>query len=475
MHLYKQIYTLTVLLLLLSENAAAQKDRANNSDMKEAGIFYTDIPSHPYDLIVSRPTLHSATISILTNTLLTGHIQYGVNSKWLDNKTDEFSCTAGITVFIPLKALQADKRYYYQFVYQQANNEHEGQSTLNFFHTARATSSDFSFTLQADSHLDENTDTSMYLKTLQNMVADSADFLIDLGDTWMSDKYKTDYHQSLKQYIAQRFYLGALCKSSSLFLTLGNHDGEFGLQQRKKNADNICNWSTATRKSYYANPIPDDFYSGNIEKEPIVDNPENYYAWEWGNALFIVLDPFRYTNGNKDPWDRTLGEQQYRWLKNTLEHSKAHFKFVFIHNLVGGIDIKGKGRGGAEAANYFEWGGTDTNSVNTFSKKRPNWEMPIHQLLVANKVNIVFHGHDHFFAKQEKDGIIYQLVPQPGSNRYGNVRTAEEYGYRTGTIFNTPGYLKIDVSHNKAIINYIQSSGDLKHKNKDIIYSYIIE
>jgi hypothetical protein len=37
--------------------------------------------------------------------------------------------------------------------------------------------------------------------------------------------------------------------------------------------------------------------------------------------------------------------------------------------------------------------------------------MPIHQLLLENHVTTVFHGHDHLFAKQELDGIIYQEVP----------------------------------------------------------------
>lgn len=44
---------------------------------------------------------------------------------------------------------------------------------------------------------------------------------------------------------------------------------------------------------------------------------------------------------------------------------------------------------------------------------RPGCDMPIHDLLLKCGVNVMFHGHDHFYAKQEKDGIIYQLVLQP--------------------------------------------------------------
>jgi len=56
--------------------------------------------------------------------------------------------------------------------------------------------------------------------------------LVDLGDTWMTDKHHPDYTSALNQYQAQRYYFGTLCKSSSLFLTLGNHDGEASPQQK---------------------------------------------------------------------------------------------------------------------------------------------------------------------------------------------------------------------------------------------------
>jgi hypothetical protein len=65
--------------------------------------------------------------------------------------------------------------------------------------------------------------------------------------------------------------------------------------------------------------------------------------------------------------------------------------------------------------------------------------------LVANKVNFVFHGHDHFFAKQDVDGLIYQLIPQPGSMRYGNINSSFDYGYKNGTILNAPGYVRINI------------------------------
>ena len=51
----------------------------------------------------------------------------------------------------------------------------------------------------------------------------------------------------------------------------------------------------------------------------------------------------------------TLGADQYHWLKRILESSGARFKFIFIHNLVGGADRNNPG--GIEAVPFHEVGG----------------------------------------------------------------------------------------------------------------------
>jgi hypothetical protein len=302
----------------------------NKSSRKVEGVFKTDIPEHLFDIILGRPTDQSVTVSILANQDMKAQIEYGENTNKLSKKSNQFKLTKGITSFINIEKLEANKRYFYRLNYTPDSSGKTENSEINFFITQRKSNADFSFVVQADSHLDENTSTEMYLKTLDNMAADSADFLVDLGDTWMTDKYRKDYKESFKQYIAQRYYFGKLCKSTSLFLTLGNHDGESGQQLKKQSEDNMTTWATATRKSYCPNPTPNQFYTGNNTNENKSGLPENYYSWKWGNALFIVLDPFRNTINNKEPWQRTLGNDQYQWLKNTLEKSKAKFKYIFI-------------------------------------------------------------------------------------------------------------------------------------------------
>ena len=185
---------------------------------------------------------------------------------------------------------------------------------------------------------------------------------------------------------------------------------------------------------------------------------QDYYAFEWGDALFVVLDPFWFDasrSRDTDNWGRTLGRAQYDWLQHTLETSQAKFKFVFLHNLVGGDTSQG--RGGVEASRFFEWGGCELDGRDAFKAHRPGWPMPIHELLERNGVSIVFHGHDHFFAKQERDGIIYQLVPQPDHARADDIRNAAEYGYKGGVIQGASGILRVTVSPAEALVEYVRA------------------
>jgi hypothetical protein len=234
----------------------------------------------------------------------------------------------------------------------------------------------------------------------------------------------------------------------------------------------MLSWSTHQRKRFFFNPEPNGFYRGNQQTESDLGLPQNYYAWEWGDALFIVLDPFRFSGYNRDPWQRTLGKVQYDWLHDLLQQSRSSFKFVFIHNLVGGVDLKGLGRGGAEASIFYEWGGKNADSSMGFSQHRSGWEMPIHDLLIKYRVNAVFHGHDHFFAKQERDGLIYQLLPQPGAARPSSPKVAEEYGYLSGVRMSSAGYLRVQVLGEEAWVEYVSCLPSLPPQ---ILYRYQIK
>lgn len=470
---------LCVVVCLFTELSDAQPQR--NPKRNTAATFYTDVPAHPFDLILGRPTDAAITLSILTYQDLTGYVEYGTQPENYPQQTATRSFPNGVPTAMRLESLQPNTRYYYRLRYREASATEFHASAASTFHTQRPPDSPFTFTMQADSHLDENTKPELYARTLANALADQPDFHIDLGDTFMTDKYRAPltYHDAFKHYLAQRYYFGLLCHSAPLFLVLGNHDGETGARLNGRE-ENMTVWANRLRKQYFPNPFPDGFYTtGNATEAQFVGLPENYYAWEWGNALFVVLDPYWFTTGRDqrdDPWSRTLGAAQYHWLTQTLEQSQARFKFVFIHYLLGGQDQTS--RGGVAIAKNFEWGGHDAAGGFVFAEKRPGWALPIHQLLVKHHVAAVFHGHDHLFAKEELDGVVYQLVPQPGQPRFDNTRSAAEYGYTYGDVLGSSGHLRVTVSQNHVTVEYIRAylpnDERLGRQNGEIAYSYTI-
>lgn len=446
-------------------------------------LFRTEVPAQPYDLILGRPTRDAITLSVLSYDGTEGFVAYGTQPGALTSETPRRTFTKGEPVEVLLGSLQPDTRYTYQFRSRAAGAADFRSSAEHTFVTARPPGGTFTFTVQADPHLDFGVDTGAYKKSLANALAARTDFHLDLGDTFMTDKY-LKFTDAAPQYLAQRYYFGLVGVNAPVFLVLGNHDGEQAARGGT-GPDTMAYWSNTMRKKYFPNPLPNEFYSGNRLPDKNAGLLENYYAWEWGSALFIALDPFWYSarergggggGGAVDNWGRTLGREQYDWLKRTLETSRAKFKFVFIHHLVGGQTREG--RGGSEASHFFEWGGRDLDGRNIFAQKRPGWAAPIHELLVKHGGSIVFHGHDHLYAQQERDGIIYQLVPQPGHSRFDNTRSLDEYGYKSGVKQGSAGILRVTVSPEKTLVEYVRaypdSAENSEHKTGAVTHQYSV-
>ena len=362
------------------------------------------------------------------------------------------------------------------------------------------------FVVQSDSHLhnhrNDRRHTDLYRTTLTNIYSDAPDFLIDLGDTFNSECYNSrfnwpwllcnssdalDLEEAVQRHLEQRPYLDLVCHSAPFFLALGNHEGEQGWRL-DGTPNNLAVWACQARKLIYPLPAPDQFYAGNQEDVPFCGMREDYYAWQWGDALFVVLDPFWYTTtkphnlgnvlGTDNSWDWTLGQAQYEWLIDTLKASSATFKFVFAHQLSGGVNSYG--RGGIEAARYsvarhasFEWGGEDANGNPAYETQRPGWSNPIHQVLVDAGVTIFFHGHDHVFVRQELDGVVYQECPQPDESSYGHGFSTEGM-YLHGVIVKNSGHLRVSVSSASVTVEYVRAYLPGEGVNGEVAFSYTI-
>jgi len=90
--------------------------------------------------------------------------------------------------------------------------------------------------------------------------------------------------------------------------------------------------------------------------------------------------------------------------------------------------------------------------------------------MVANGVTIFFQGHDHLFAKEELDGIVYQTVPHP-SFPTGTMPNAEYY---SGDVLPASGYLRVSVSGSAVKVDYVRTYLPGEGTNREVAYTYTI-
>ncbi len=433
-----------------------------------------------YSIILGRPTDKSISVSLLFDQNTDFYIEYGTSAQTYTKTSSTYFSSANQTFTINLSDLTVNTRYYYRLRYKNNTVSNFNTSVEYNFHTQRNKGEAYTFTVESDEHLyDKKGIRSMYQVTLNNQALDKPDFMLSLGDIFGDDHNPTtitsnDLNLLHKDY---RQYLGAICHSIPFFICLGNHEGENDFYLNQNPPNNLAVWGTYWRKYYYPNPSPNSFYSGNLDNEPHgIGSPENYYAWTWGDALYVVLDVYRYQNVNSDKpqnWDWSLGLKQYTWLRNTLETSTAKYKFVFAHH------VRGQGRGAITNAKLFEWGGYEADGKTYgFDKNRPGWGKPIHQLFKDNGVNIFFQGHDHLFAHEILDGIHYQEVPMPSDSTYMIGKLANADAYTSDTLDGT-GHVKVTVSSSCVKVDYVKAylpkdTLDGKHKNREIGFSYTI-
>ena len=435
--------------------------------------------------LLGRPTDNSIALNMCADKGVELFIEYGTQSSVYESQSPVHSIQGGVPATITISLLAANTRYFYRVRYRMSGTGEFSAREEHSFHTARSPVNTFVFAIEADPHLDEATNPDLFKRTLANIAGSNADFLIDLGDTFMSDKLPVINQQEItSRHLLLRSFFDTLGHSVPLMLVIGNHEGEQGWSL-DGTPDNMAVWASNIRKLYYPNPLPDRFYAGDTTQVSFVGLRQNYYAWEWGNALFVVLDPYWYTTkkpgSSKNMWDWTLGRAQYDWFRKTLESSNAGLKLVFAHQIVGGIDLEG--RGGIEAVPYYEMGGLNSDGSWGFETNRPGWPKPIHQLMVEHHVAAFFHGHDHVFVKQDLDGIVYQELPQPAyfnynnpAKSYSNVSQAALYGYTHGVVHPSSGYLRVTVADTGATVDYIRSylqeheTG--QKQNGEVAYSY---
>lgn len=435
--------------------------------------------AQPYSIVLGRPTDHSITASVMSEQSMQYFIEYGLQSGSYSASTPEISNTPGIPDEIELSGLSTNAQYYYRLNYRSNVFAAYEFSPEYHFRTQRPAGSSFTFTIEADEHLYDHKGTpEIYNLTLQNQAAVNPDFMLSLGDMFGDDHEPYTITEadldSLHKYY--RPFLGSICHSIPFYFCLGNHEGENDFYMAQTPPNNLAIWGTKYRQLYYPNPFPDGFYTGNETQEEYgIGYPENYYSWTWGDALFVVIDVYRDqcdTSAIPHRWAWSLGNDQYFWLKQTLENSNAQHKFVFGHH------VSGWDRGAAALASEFEWGGNNQNGTWGFDTYRPDLPMPIHQLMVQNGVDVFFQGHDHVFAHEELDGMVYQTLPMAADSSYELGFIANADAYLSDTLRGT-GSLEVFVSPECARIDFVsawlpEDTIGGSHHNGEVLFSYTL-
>jgi predicted phosphodiesterase len=316
--------------------------------------------------------------------------------------------------------------------------------------TQRAPGEPFTFTLVTDTHIPprsyvpldlgtENTHESTLLTVAQEMAVANPDFVMNLGD--MLDFHMFGFNDPPPEsswtrlaYLNYRRLYGRTLGLAPHFFVIGNWDGENGCNEEVE-----IERSRSQRLLYAPGPRPDTYPQGGSENE-------DYYAFTWGDALFVVLNVMTYTSGCHylsydigvaDDW--TLGEDQLAWLRTTLAAATSKWRFVIIHHAVGGA-------GGDEANSAYGRGGGRAARVGE--------QAILHDLMLEHGVQIFFYGHDHVFTDIVVDGIHYTLAGSAGAPWKF---TTAETGYTT--YWPDSGHARVSVSPDEVNVDFVAMGG----------------
>lgn len=437
-----------------------------------------------------RPTASGATLQWVAAEPLEARVSWGSERDGLDHVT-ELSCSGPTE--LALDGLEPDREAFVRLELRRPGMEDWLARPLRSFRTARAAGSTFRVGLLADTHVNALAlypgATENLRATIERCLADELDFAVFLGDEagvhFYGDTTSTmSAAGAVERWRLWRDTYTPLLESLPAFMALGNHEGEAGYYRELLTPEgplSLQRWGTSARKQYLLNPLPTTYPEGG-EAQGFVDPEEpsdagpfsnrsplqNYFAWTWGDALFVVLDVHRYTQGEAlvarseapasevrigvDDW--TLGPQQLAWLEATLEGSSARHKVILAHHLMGGwdYDLEGLdrdaeykyGRGGARYARKGE-------------------QARITELMQRHGARYFFYGHDHVFAHQAAEGVEFVCCGRPSylsprwwrapgwREAYGQLksRSAREF-------LATIGYTRLTVEPQRVVIEYVR-------------------
>ena len=405
---------------------------------------------------------NGALISIVLNRDADYFISYGTSSGNYDtNTTILLNQNAGTSIEVNL-ILEENTRYYYRpYGRKSGTVEFYALQEERNFTTRKPDSDSFTFVHFTDSHwyneyFNQNLERlELYKNTTELIQADHPDFIVDTGDT--SPTLGGCYNKAPSQADTDNRYL--LTRNSyatelpfPAYFSLGNHESEMSFGEvSATHPTYLMNWSTSSRLKYWTAPTNETYeYGGN--------DLESYYAFDWGDATFIILDTYRYSSREggvqeADQW--TLGQEQFEWLNETLSTSTKKWKFLFGHHILGGADKISCGY------NYGDGGGNYSNTGNeTYGQPA------INELMKVNNAQFYVYGHVHHFAHDwdESGEVNYILTSSSTQEPCKNQQRMDMYDAEICE----RGYTKFEINPNNVTFYFINN------RDGSTLYEYTV-
>ena len=116
---------------------------------------------------------------------------------------------------------------------------------------------------------------------------------------------------------------------------------------------------------------------------------------------------------------------------------------------------------------------TTTEPLGHLTRVAPDGTAPVHQLLVKYNVTAFFHAHDHEFAYEKRDGVVYQLLPMAADATYGygfaEYHTTDPY---TLSVLPNSGHLRVTVTPSQVTVDYVRAFTSGAGTNGQVAYTY---
>jgi phosphodiesterase/alkaline phosphatase D-like protein len=349
------------------------------------------------------------------------------------------------------RSLSPATRYQYRVLLDAGTDQSLRPVATGSFRTQRNRAASYTAVLLTDAHTGSFPEGSQPVLTLDKVVQNASrarpEFVLDLGDNvaWPGSR---EYGQkspeaAVEAFACYRRQIGPLSINSPHFPVIGNWSGESG-----KFPEKSIEMVAGVRQAFLPGPNHLTYPQGGSERE-------DYYAFSWGDALYVILNIQTYSKPSRPDelpsltmdvnqvTEWTLGEKQMAWFATTLGKAKERFRFVCMHHPAGG--------NAGNAANTI-YGRGGARSWNTGEQAR------IHALMKKHRVQIFFYGHDHVFVDDVVDGIHYAL---PGSCGAPWKFTRQETGYER--FWPDSGHAQLEVTPDKASVSFINLNGEVLH------------